>query len=104
MYQINFKEPIHVHFMGIGGISMSGLAQILLDEGFTVPGAKEKKAYLIEKGYPGDKLSEVIGQAQQARANGEQVLVVRMNKNKKFQKEQLKKEGYEDFVEFFNRD
>ena len=58
-------------------------------------------AYLIEKGYPGDKLSEVIGQAQQARANGEQVLVVRMNKNKKFQKEQLSKEGYEDFVEFF---
>ena len=58
-------------------------------------------AYLIEKGYPGDKLSEVIGQAQQARANGEQVLVVRMNKNKKFQKEQLSKEGYEEFVEFF---
>ena len=41
------------------------------------------------------------GQAQQARANGEQVLVVRMNKNKKFQKEQLSKEGYEEFVEFF---
>ena len=61
----------------------------------------KKTAYLIEKGYPGDKLSEVIGQAQQARANGEQVLVVRMNKNKKFQKEQLSKEGYEEFVEFF---
>ena len=34
---------------------------------------------------------------------GQQVLVVRMNKNKKFQKEQLMKEGYEEFVEFFNR-
>ena len=41
-------------------------------------------------------------QASDARANGKQVLVVRMNKNKKFQKEQLNKEGYEDFVEFFN--
>ena len=38
---------------------------------------------------------------EEARANGEQVLVVRMNKNKKFQKEQLSKEGYEEFVEFF---
>ena len=44
---------------------------------------------------------DVIGQAQEARARGEQVLVVRMNKNKKFQKEQLSKEGYEEFVEFF---
>ena len=46
----------------------------------------------------------MIAQAQEARKEGQQVLVVRMNKNKKFQKEQLKKEGYEDFVEFFNRD
>lgn len=32
MYKINFKQPIHVHFIGIGGISMSGLAEILLKE------------------------------------------------------------------------
>ena len=48
MYQINFKEPIHVHFMGIGGISMSGLAQILLDEGFTVSGSDSKQSALTE--------------------------------------------------------
>ena len=30
MYKINFETPIHVHFIGIGGISMSGLAEILL--------------------------------------------------------------------------
>ena len=32
MYQINFSEPVHIHFIGIGGISMSGLAEILLKE------------------------------------------------------------------------
>ena len=42
-----------------------------------------------------------IAQAQAERAEGKQILVVRMNKNKKFQKEQLTKEGYEEFVEFF---
>ncbi len=30
MYEIDFNHPIHVHFMGIGGISMSGLAEILI--------------------------------------------------------------------------
>ena len=34
MYEIDFKTPLHVHFIGIGGISMSGLAEILLDQGF----------------------------------------------------------------------
>ena len=36
MYQIDFNKPEHVHFIGIGGISMSGLAEILLGAGFTV--------------------------------------------------------------------
>ena len=31
MYKINFEKPVHVHFIGIGGISMSGLAEILLN-------------------------------------------------------------------------
>ena len=39
MYQLNFDSPIKVHFMGIGGISMSGLAEVLLDRGFTVTGS-----------------------------------------------------------------
>ena len=34
MYEIDFAKPEHVHFIGIGGISMSGLAEILLDEGY----------------------------------------------------------------------
>ena len=47
---------------------------------------------------------EVIAQAQEARKDGTQVLVARMNKNKKFQKEQLNKEGYEEFVEFYKEE
>ena len=39
MYQVDFNRPCHVHFIGIGGISMSGLAQILMDRGFTVTGS-----------------------------------------------------------------
>ncbi len=48
MYQIDFKNPIHVFFMGIGGISMSGLAEILLSEGFTVSGSDRQKSPLTE--------------------------------------------------------
>ena len=49
---------------------------------------------LGEEGYAVGKLDDVINQAKDARANGQQVLVVRMNKNKKFQKEQLMKEQH----------
>ena len=46
MYQINFNQPIHVHFIGIGGISMSALAEILLQEGFTISGSDSKSSDL----------------------------------------------------------
>ncbi len=49
MYQINFHKPVHTHFIGIGGISMSGLAEILLDEGFTVSGSDSKESALTDK-------------------------------------------------------
>ncbi len=39
MYQIDFNKPIHIHFIGIGGISMSGIAEILLAEGFKISGS-----------------------------------------------------------------
>lgn len=48
MYQIDFKKPEHVHFIGIGGISMSGLAEILMEEGFTVSGSDSHKSELTE--------------------------------------------------------
>ena len=46
MYKINFREPIHIHFIGIGGISMSGLAEILLEENFTVQGSDARESEL----------------------------------------------------------
>lgn len=48
MYQIDFKKPIHVFFVGIGGISMSGLAEILLSESFKVSGSDRQKSPLTE--------------------------------------------------------
>lgn len=46
MYKIDFNAPCHVYFVGIGGISMSGLAEILHQEGFTVSGSDWKSSGL----------------------------------------------------------
>ncbi len=48
MYQIDFEKPIHVHFIGIGGISMSGLAEILLKEKFTISGSDAKGSDIVD--------------------------------------------------------
>lgn len=48
MYQIDFQKPLHIHFIGIGGISMSGLAEILMGEGFTVSGSDAKESPLTK--------------------------------------------------------
>ena len=82
-------------------IGFERIVLLLMESGFKVPTQPKKIAYLIEKGVGGDDLCKVIAQAQEARKDGSQVLVARMNKNKKFQKEQLNKEGYEEFVEFY---
>lgn len=83
-------------------IGFERIVLLLMESGFQIPERAKKVAYLVEKKYPAEKLVEVMKQAAEARADGQQVLVVRMNKNKKFQKEQLEKEGYEEFKEFFN--
>ncbi len=82
-------------------IGFERIVLLLLESGFQIPGARKKTAYLIEKGVGTDILCDVMKQAQEARNNGEQILVARMNKNKKFQKEQLEKEGYVEFKEFY---
>ncbi len=82
-------------------IGFERIVLLLMESGFEVPMQRPKTAYLIEKGCPADRLSEVIARAQEERGAGKQVLVVRMNKNKKFQKEKLAAEGYGDIVEFF---
>ena len=82
-------------------IGFERIILLLMESGFQIPTSPKKVAYLVEKNYPSEKLVDVMKQAKEARENGQQVLVVRMNKNKKFQKEQLEKEGYVEFVEFF---
>lgn len=82
-------------------IGFERIITILMDQGFKVPGSGEKVAFLVEKGIAGEQLSDVIKEAQQLRKEGWQVLLVRMNKNKKFQKEQLTKEGYTEFKDFY---
>ena len=82
-------------------IGFERIIMIMMDEGFKIPGESDKVAFLIEKGIKGHRLSEIILEAQKLRAEGKQVLVVRMNKNKKFQKQQLSEQGYEQFKEFY---
>ena len=84
-------------------IGFERIILLLMESNFKIPEQPKKTAYLIEKNYPADKLCEVIAKAQKERAAGKQILVARMNKNKKFQKEKLTAEGYEEFEEFFNR-
>ncbi|MCM1551588.1 MAG: histidine--tRNA ligase [Butyrivibrio sp.] len=82
-------------------IGFERIVLLLLESGFQVPAHPGRVAYLVEKGVSGEALCRVITKAQEARRDGTQVLVARMNKNKKFQKEQLQQEGYEEFEEFY---
>lgn len=82
-------------------IGFERIILLLMESGFKVPTAGKKTAYLIEKGIPSEMLCDVMAQAQKERENGNQILVARMNKNKKFQKEQLTAQGYEEFKEFY---
>lgn len=84
-------------------IGFERIVTILMEQGFRIPGAAVKKAFLVEKNMPAEKLCEVLKEAKAERETGAQVLVALMNKNKKFQKEQLAKEGYTEFKEYFNR-
>lgn len=82
-------------------IGFERIVTILLDNDFQIPDDRKKMAFLIEKGIQSEMLCDIISEAQAMRKAGTNVLVVRMNKNKKFQKEQLEKEGYAEFREFY---
>ena len=83
-------------------IGFERIVMLLMERGFKVPGASEKTALLIEKGYSAEKLTEVLKEAAALRESGAAVTVVMMKKNRKFQKEQLAKEGYTTIKEYFN--
>ena len=82
-------------------IGFERIITIMMEQGKKAPGKTEKTAFLVEKGIDGERLGEIIAKAQALRAEGKTVLVTRMNKNKKFQKEQLEADGYTEFTDFY---
>ena len=84
-------------------IGFERIILLLMERGFTVPGAQEKTAFLVEKNMPKEKLAEIFKEAVALRAEGRTVDVSVMKKNKKFQKQQLTDEGYTEIREYFSR-
>ena len=82
-------------------IGFERLIAILMEQDYRLPDMPRKKAYLLDKGVSEDKIGEIRRKAAQERAEGSIVLVSPMNKNKKFQKEQLSAEGYEVIEEIY---
>ena len=82
-------------------IGFERIIMLLMERDFQVPQTGSKKALLIEKNMPAEGMMKVLKQAEEDRKNGSVVTIAVMKKNKKFQKEQLKEEGYEEIVEFF---
>ncbi len=87
-------------------IGFERIITILMDRNFKIPVKGERKVFLIEKGASGERICEIMKEASKLRKQGVSVLVSQMNKNKKFQKEQLVKEGYapEDIRDFYNEE
>lgn len=82
-------------------IGFERIITILSDAGFKVPDESRKIAFLYEKNIDGNVLKDILKEAASLREAGNIVLVSKMNKNKKFQKEGLEKQGYTEFKEFY---
>ena len=82
-------------------IGFERIVMLLLENGYKVPGRRQKKAYLLEKKLPKEAMLKVLALAKADREAGRQVLIVNMKKNKKFQKEQLIEEGYTEIVDCY---
>lgn len=82
-------------------IGFERIVMLLLESGFQVPGSDKKMAFLIEKGVSTETLNQAMKDAENLRAEGTRVLVVRMAKNKKFQKQSLNEQGYVEFKEYY---
>ena len=83
-------------------IGFERIVMLLLEREFQIPEKAIKKAYLLEKKLPDEKIREVIRQAMDERSRGEIVNLLVMKKNRKFQKEQLEAEGYTEIIDVFN--
>ena len=82
-------------------IGFERIVMLLLENGYEVPRKGAKKAYLLEKNMPKEGMLKVLSMAKTDREAGKQVLIVNMKKNKKFQKEQLQAEGYEEIIDCY---
>lgn len=82
-------------------IGFERIVMLLLERGYQIPTKRQKRAYLLEKKLPQTELLHVLEQARKDRAEGLQVMIANMKKNKKFQKEQLAQQGYTDIVEVY---
>ena len=82
-------------------IGFERIVMLLLESGYEVPGVRQKKAYLLEKKLPTEGMLKVLELAKKDRESGKQVLIVNMKKNKKFQKEQLTEEGYQEIIDCY---
>lgn len=82
-------------------IGFERIVMLLLERGYKVPASRNKKAFLIEKNMPAEGMLKVLEMAKSERAAGKQVMISIMKKNKKFQKEQLIEQGYEDIEELY---
>ncbi len=82
-------------------IGFERIVMLLLENGYEVPKKGGKKAYLLDKKLSKEAVLKVLAMAKQDRQDGKQVLIVNMKKNKKFQKEQLMSEGYEELQECY---
>ena len=82
-------------------IGFERIVLLLLENGFEIPGDNKKIAFLIEKGIDSKRLSEIMIEAANLRKEGYQVLVSRMNKNKKFQRTSLEEQGSTEFKDFY---
>ena len=82
-------------------IGFERIISILLDQGFKVPGKAEKTAFLLDKRLSSVQVAEALKKAEEMRREGAVVLVQKMAKNKKFQREQLESAGYTRVEEFF---
>ena len=82
-------------------IGFERIITILMDSGFKIPDERKKIAFLYEKNIDSNVLTSILKEAATLREAGNIVLVSKMNKNKKFQKEGLEKQGYIEFKEFY---
>ena len=82
-------------------IGFERIITILMDAGFKIPDESKKIAVLYEKNIDANVLTSILKEASALREAGKIVLVSKMNKNKKFQKEGLEKQGYIEFKEFY---